>query len=71
MSHAMQHARIAGPIPYGSGFQQELPRGPCLMERIDDRHVDIIWGDSGEHSAALLVSEIQRAAEHGHLLLLD
>lgn len=72
MSHEMQHARIAGPIGYGSdGARQELPRGPCLLERIDDRRVDIIWGESGEHSAQVLASEVKRAAEHGDLVLLN
>lgn len=72
MSQGMQHARISGPIEYGSdGLRQELPRGPCLLERIDDRHVDIIWGDSGEHSAELLASEVKRAAQQGDLVLLN
>jgi hypothetical protein len=67
----MQHARVAGPIRYASGNpRQELPRGPCLMERIDDRHVDIIWGESGEYSAEVLVSEIERAAVRGDLVLI-
>lgn len=71
LSHDMQRARIAGPIQYASGgTRQELPRGPCLLERIDDRHVDIIWGESGEHSAEIPVSEIKRAADHGDLVLI-
>jgi hypothetical protein len=67
----MQPARVAGPIRTASGdARQELPRGPCLMERIDDRHFDIIWGESGEHSAEVLVAEIERAADHGDLVLI-
>ncbi len=72
MAHGMQHARISGPIQYGSkGVLRELPLGPCLLERIDDGHVDIIWGDRGEHSAELSASEVKRAADDGDLDLLN
>jgi hypothetical protein len=68
----MRHARVAGPIRYASeGAPHELPRGPCLVERIDDRHVDIIWGESGEHCAEVPVSEIMRATDHGDLVLIN
>jgi hypothetical protein len=71
VSHELQHARIAGPVQYGAtGATHELPRGPCLVERVDDRRVDVIWGDSGEHSAEVLVSEIKRAADRGDFVLI-
>jgi hypothetical protein len=71
LSHEMQHARVSGPVLYASdGAPRELPRGPCLMERIDDRRFDVIWGDSGEHSAEIPVAEIERAADDGDLVLL-
>lgn len=72
MTHEMQHARIAGPVQYAAGGRtRDLPLGPCLMERVDDRRVDIIWGERGEHSAEVPITEIKRAADDGDLLLVD
>ncbi len=72
MNHQMQPARVAGPIRYVlRGTPRELPWGPCLLERVDHQHVDIIWGDSGEHCAEVPVAEIKRAADHGDLVLVN
>jgi hypothetical protein len=68
----MQHARIAGPVQFAAGGRtRELPLGPCLLERVDDSRVDIFWGEGGEHSAEVLVSEIRRAADDGDLVLVS
>ena len=66
-------ARITGPISYlaGTGRKQNIPIGPCLIERVGGRAVDIIWGACGESSAALPVEEIEAAQEQGHLVLLE
>lgn len=66
-------ARITGPVPYlaGSGCKQNIPLGPCLIESIDGRSIDIIWGEHGQSSAALSVDAIEAAQDRGHLVLLD
>ncbi len=72
--HATTHrARITGPIAYlsGSGRKQNIPIGPCLVERLGGRSIDIIWGTRGQSSVALPVEEIEAAQDQGHLVLLD
>jgi hypothetical protein len=67
------HARITGPLSYlsGKGRKQTIPVGPCLVECIGGRSIDIIWGERGQRSVALPIEEIQAAPDHGHLVLLD
>jgi hypothetical protein len=66
-------ARITGPVPYlaAGGAMHNIPLGPCLIERIDDGSVDIIWGANGQSSAALPVNVVKAAHKDGHLLLVD
>ena len=73
MTMTLHTARITGPVPYRaqSGRQLHIPIGPCLVEDVDDRSVDIIWGAQGQSSAALPVEEIETAKGHGYLVLLD
>jgi len=73
MSITTQHARITGPVSYlaGSGQMQRIPIGPCLVECVQGRSIDIIWGDRGQSSAALPIEQIEAAQDSGHLLLLD
>ncbi len=68
-----QCARITGPISYraGSGRQQKIPIGPCLVEGLGGPSVDIIWGAQGQRSAALPINEIEAAKQDGHLVLLE
>jgi hypothetical protein len=65
--------RITGPVSYvsGNGRRQNIPIGPCLVESLGERSVDIIWGARGQSSVALPVEEISAARNHGHLVLLD
>ena len=65
-------ARITGPIAYKSsnGHAHNIPLGPCLVERLDDRLIDIIWGANGQRSAALPLEEVESAEQHGNLVLL-
>ena len=67
------HARITGQVSYlaGNGRKQKIPNGPCLVESIGGRSIDIIWGTRGQSSAALPVEEIESTQDHGHLVLLD
>ena len=73
MSRTTHSARITGPVPYSqnSGEQLNIPLGPCLVERIDDEHVDIVWGASGQESAVLSMKDIESAALSRRLVLLD
>ena len=66
-------ARITGPVPYmaAGGTQDTIPLGPCLVERVDDRSIDIIWGTCGQSSAALSVAAVKAAQVEGNLVLLD
>lgn len=73
MEIATHRARITGPVSYqsGSGRRQNIPIGPCLVESLGGRFVDIIWGARGQSSVALPVEEIEAARDHGHLVLID
>lgn len=73
MDITTHRARITGPVPYlaGSGRKQNIPLGPCLIESLGGRSVDIIWGVRGQSSVALPLEEIQAAKHSGHLVILD
>jgi hypothetical protein len=73
MDLTTHRARITGPVSYlsGSGRKQNIPIGPCLIERLGGPCIDIIWGARGQSSAALPVEEIEAAQHKGHLVLLD
>ena len=68
-----QSARITGPICYkaANGRPHNIPLGPCLIEQLDDRLIDIIWGADGQRSAELPLAEIESAREQGNLVMLD
>jgi len=70
---ATHTARITGPVPYTApgGVKRDIPLGPCLMEQIDDRSIDIIWGAQGQRSALLPLEAIKAAQSVGSLVLLD
>lgn len=73
MTLTTRRARITGPVSYlaGSGRKQKIPIGPCLIEDLGGRSIDIIWGSRGQSSVALPVEEIKAAREQGNLVLLD
>ncbi len=73
MAYEIQQARVAGPVSYesGAGAMIDLPYGPCLIERIDNGRAHVIWGDSGEYSAALPLAALVHAEKRGTLVLLD
>ena len=66
-------ARITGPLTYArsDGAKAKIPVGACLVEQISGSQVNIIWGASGQSSAALPVEDVQDATQQGHLVLLD
>ncbi len=61
--------RITGPVTYfnGSGRQQRIPLGPCLVEVLGGRFVDVVWGTRGQSSVAFTIEEIEAAQHQGHL----
>jgi hypothetical protein len=73
MARTTHSARITGPVSYqtGEGKPRNIPLGPCLVEQGDGPLVDIVWGASGQNSAALPVEAMVSAEESGHLVLLD
>ena len=73
MDITTHRARITGPIHYraGTGRRQNIPIGPCLVESLGGRSIDIIWGERGQSSVALPMEEIEAAQDQGHLVLLD
>ena len=66
-------ARITGPIRYTAedGQSHAIPLGPCLIEPLDERLIDIIWGVDGQRSAVLPMEDVESARSQGNLLLLD
>ena len=50
MAHTTHSGRITGPVHYlgASGDEAVIPLGPCLVEQMDGRSVDIFWDESGE-----------------------
>jgi len=73
MTYTTHSARITGPVHYvGEGGRDALiPLGPCLVEQLDGRSVDVFWGDCGDETAALSFEAIQVAEECGNLVMLD
>jgi hypothetical protein len=73
MTITTHSARITGPVPYRveGGNRHNIPLGPCLVEQLDDQSIDIIWGASGQSSAALRLEEVEAAKAGGNLVLLD
>ena len=73
MAHITHSGRITGPVNYlgAGGMQAFIPLGPCLVEQLDGRLVDIYWGETGDETAALTFEALESAEDHGHLFVLD
>ncbi|MEO8064069.1 MAG: hypothetical protein ABI821_15140 [Pseudomonadota bacterium] len=73
MENKSHLARITGPVPYLSetGRKRNIPIGPCLVESIGGKSVDVVWGVSGQRSVTLPVEEIEAARDQGRLMLVD
>ncbi len=73
MAHTTHGGRITGPVHYvGEGGHEALiPLGPCLVEQLDGRSVDIVWGESGDRTAALSFEALEAAEDNGHLIVLE
>jgi hypothetical protein len=66
-------AHIAGPVACrgGTGRQQKIPFGPCLVETVDRQSIEVVWRARGERSASLPLKEVVAARHLRHLVLLD
>jgi hypothetical protein len=73
MAHTIHTARITGPVSYSAqnGTTAVIPLGPCLVEQIDGRSVDILWGERGDQTAAIPFEALEAAEDRGHLIVLD
>lgn len=73
MAHTTHSGRITGPVHYlrAGGGDALIPLGPCMVEQLDGRSVDIFWGESSEKTAALTFEALEAAEDHGHLVVLD
>jgi hypothetical protein len=73
MAHTTHSGRIIGPVHYlgAGGYEALIPMGPCLVEQLDGRSVDIFWGESGDKTAVLSFEALEAAEESGHLVVLD
>ena len=73
MTHTTYSGRITGPAHYlGAGGSEALiPLGPCLVEQLDGRSVDVFWGESGDKTAALTFEALEAAQDRGDLVVLD
>ncbi|MEO7337705.1 MAG: hypothetical protein ABIV63_14095 [Caldimonas sp.] len=73
MAHTTHGARISGPVHYldARGNENLIPLGPCLVEQLDGRLVDICWGDCGDKTAALTFEALEAAEDEGHLVVFD
>jgi hypothetical protein len=73
MAHTTHSGRITGPVHYSGegGDDAVIPLGPCLVEQIDGRSVDIFWGKSADERAALSFEALEAAEDNGHLVVLD
>ena len=65
--------RIVSPISYikSGGKRANIRLGPCLIEPIDARQVDIIRGSNGEYCTSLSVQALKAATAIGYLVLLN
>jgi hypothetical protein len=73
LSDGIRSARIAGPVTFeaADGTKRDVPHGPCLIERLDQQRVDVIWGTCGEYSAVLPLEALVSAERRGSLVLLN
>jgi hypothetical protein len=73
MASITHTARVTGPVRYVNpqGKTDTLPLGPCLVEQVDEKLADIIWGHAGEESAVVPMKVVETAEMNGDLVLLD
>lgn len=72
-TYTTHSGRITGPVHYCAegGRDATIPLGPCLVEQLDGRSVDIVWGESADHTAAVSQEALEAALGNGDLVILD
>ena len=73
MLHITHSARLTTPMPYRAqgGRMQSIPVGPVLIESMDSRSIDIVWGLEGQNFVSLPIDVVVTARDDGRLVLLD
>ncbi|AMM26466.1 hypothetical protein AX767_20505 [Variovorax sp. PAMC 28711] len=66
-------ARVTTPVRYvaADGQRHTIPRGPCLIEKMDGPVVEVIWGAKGQNCTTLPIDDVENAEARGDLVLLD
>ena len=66
-------ARITSPVSYlaEDGQHHAIPKGPCLIEKMEGPVVEVIWGAKGQNCTMLALHDVERAEARGDLVLLD
>lgn len=69
----VHRARITAPFSYlaPDGARRAIPKGPCLVEKMEGPRVEIVWGAQGQNSTALSLDEAALAESRGQLMRLD
>lgn len=69
----MHSARITAPVRYlaGDGRRYTIPKGPCLVEKMEGPMVEVIWGAKGQNCTMLPRDDVNSAEARGDLVLLD
>jgi hypothetical protein len=73
MTISTRSAKVVAPISYekDNGKMGLIPKGPCLIEKIDDDRIDVVWGAQGQSSTVLKTEDILSATTNGKLIFLD
>ncbi|BDE74795.1 MAG: hypothetical protein AUG74_07700 [Bacteroidetes bacterium 13_1_20CM_4_60_6] len=69
----MHSARITAAMRYrgDDGRHRTIPKGPCLIEKMEGPVVEVIWGAKGQNCTMLPLNDVEGAAARGDLVLLD
>lgn len=69
----MHSARITAPVRYltDDGLHRTIPKGPCLIEKMEGPVVEVVWGASGQNCTTLALDDVESAEARGDLVLLD
>ncbi len=69
----MHTGRVTTPVRYVAedGRRHTIPRGPCLIEKLEGPVVEVIWGAKGQNCTTLALHEVESAESRGDLVLLD
>lgn len=69
----MHSARIVSSVSYlaEDGQRCAIPKGPCLIEKLEGPRVEVVWGAKGQNCTTLALDDVENAEAGGNLVLLD